>query len=82
MKRLGLFRSLCQQAPIVLLDAPLESLNDELSDVVRNYLWNHHKNQTLICTHHHSDFLENFDQIISVENGLVTHQKHTVRPLC
>lgn len=68
-RRIGLARVLLNQAPMILLDEPTEGLDRDTERQVLKALFKHSENKTLLMVTHRLTHIEQFDQIILVDNG-------------
>lgn len=68
-RRLGLARLLLSDAPILLLDEPTEGLDRETERRVLELILEHAKEKTLIMVTHRLTAIEQFDQILVIDNG-------------
>ena len=68
-RRLGLARILLNDAPILLLDEPTEGLDRETERNVLKLIFNHAQGKTLIMVTHRLTAIEQFDQILVIDNA-------------
>lgn len=68
-RRLGLARVLLSDAPILLLDEPTEGLDRETERLVLELILQHAKEKTMIMVTHRLTAIEQFDQILVIDNG-------------
>lgn len=73
-RRLGLARVLLNDAPILLLDEPTEGLDRETERQVIDLILQHCHDKTLIMVTHRLTAIEQFDQIIVVDNACLIEQ--------
>ncbi|MGQ0286028.1 heme ABC transporter ATP-binding protein/permease CydC [Pasteurellaceae bacterium 22721_9_1] len=73
-RRLGLARILLNDAPILLLDEPTEGLDRETERQVIELILQHCHDKTLIMVTHRLTAIEQFDQIVVVDNACIVEQ--------
>lgn len=73
-RRLGIARVLLSSAPIILLDEPTEGLDRETERQVLALLLAHCQQKALIMVTHRLTGLEQFDQVIVMDNAQVVEQ--------
>ncbi|AEC18346.1 cysteine/glutathione ABC transporter membrane/ATP-binding component [Gallibacterium anatis UMN179] len=73
-RRLGIARVLLSSAPIILLDEPTEGLDRETERHILALLLQHCRDKTLIMVTHRLSGLEQFDQLVVMDNAQVVEQ--------
>ncbi|MDO4429823.1 MAG: cysteine/glutathione ABC transporter ATP-binding protein/permease CydC [Lonepinella koalarum] len=73
-RRLGLARLLLNDAPILLLDEPTEGLDRDTERNILELIFKHCQNKTLIMVTHRLTNIEQFDQIVIVDNAELVEQ--------
>ncbi|TYG33649.1 cysteine/glutathione ABC transporter ATP-binding protein/permease CydC [Lonepinella koalarum] len=73
-RRLGLARILLSDAPILLLDEPTEGLDRETERQVLKLILQHCQNKTLIMVTHRLTAIEQFDNIVMIDNAELVEQ--------
>ena len=71
-KRLGLLRALILNRPITILDEPTESLDSETAQKIWRLIAEVFAQKTLICLTHDLTARHLFDQIVTIENYIIT----------
>lgn len=79
-KRFEIFRSFSYLCPIVILDAPLESIQKHLASKIWPWILETTQACTLICTDHEDHYFHNFDYIIKIDQGNISLEKHHITP--
>ena len=76
-QRLAIARAILKNAPILLLDEATSSLDSESEKLIQNSLIELQKNRTTIVIAHRSSTIENADQIIVLDQGIIKeHGNH------
>lgn len=70
-QRIALARLWLRNSPILLLDEPLEGLDQVVRQEVQNSLYSLMKDKTVICVTHHLGGLENMDRILFMDGGRI-----------
>ena len=73
-RRLGLARILLNDAPILLLDEPTEGLDRETERKMLQAILAHSANKTLIMVTHRLTAIEQFDQLVIIDNAKLIEQ--------
>ena len=73
-RRLGLARILLNDAPILLLDEPTEGLDRETERKMLQAILAHNTNKTLIMVTHRLTAIEQFDQLVIIDNAKLIEQ--------
>lgn len=73
-RRLGLARLLLNDAPILLLDEPTEGLDRETERQILDLIFEHSQNKTLIMVTHRLTAIEQFDQIVVIDDAQLAEQ--------
>lgn len=73
-RRLGIARVLLSSAPIILLDEPTEGLDRETERHILALLLQHCRDKTLIMVTHRLSGLDQFDQLVVMDNAQVVEQ--------
>ena len=73
-RRLGLARILLNDAPILLLDEPTEGLDRETERKMLQAILAHSTNKTLIMVTHRLTAIEQFDQLVIIDNAKLIEQ--------
>ncbi|MBN6071034.1 cysteine/glutathione ABC transporter ATP-binding protein/permease CydC [Aggregatibacter actinomycetemcomitans] len=73
-RRLGLARVLLNDAPILLLDEPTEGLDRETERNILQAILTHSRGKTLIMVTHRLTAIEQFDQLIMIDNSRLIEQ--------
>ncbi|MEH8024344.1 cysteine/glutathione ABC transporter ATP-binding protein/permease CydC [Gallibacterium anatis] len=73
-RRLGIARVLLSSVPIILLDEPTEGLDRETERHILALLLQHCRDKTLIMVTHRLSGLEQFDQLVVMDNAQVVEQ--------
>lgn len=73
-RRLGLARILLNDAPILLLDEPTEGLDRETERQVLQLILQHAQHKTLIMVTHRLTAIEQFDQILVIDQAELVEQ--------
>jgi ABC-type multidrug transport system fused ATPase/permease subunit len=72
--RLALARALYQDSDVYLLDAPLASLDAKVTaKIFQNVIKEHLQKKTVLMVTHNREFLKEFEMIIELEGGKVSH---------
>ena len=73
-RRLGLARVLLNDAPILLLDEPTEGLDRETERNILQAILAHSVDKTLIMVTHRLTAIEQFDQLVVIDNSRLIEQ--------
>ena len=73
-RRLGLARVLLNDAPILLLDEPTEGLDRETERNILQAILAHSVGKTLIMVTHRLTAIEQFDQLVVIDNSRLIEQ--------
>ena len=73
-RRLGLARILLNDAPTLLLDEPTEGLDRETERKMLQAILAHSANKTLIMVTHRLTAIEQFDQLVIIDNAKLIEQ--------
>ncbi|KYK89896.1 cysteine ABC transporter ATP-binding protein, partial [Aggregatibacter actinomycetemcomitans serotype d str. SA2200] len=73
-RRLGLARVLLNDAPILLLDEPTEGLDRETECHILQAILAHSRGKTLIMVTHRLTAIEQFDQLVMIDNNQLIEQ--------
>ncbi|MBS4913530.1 MAG: thiol reductant ABC exporter subunit CydC [Veillonella sp.] len=70
-QRIALARLWLRNSPILLLDEPLEGLDQVVRQEIQNSLYSLMEDKTVICVTHHLGGLENMDRILFMDKGRI-----------
>lgn len=74
LRRLAIARALLHDAPLMLLDEPTEGLDAETESQILNLIQDAMRDKTVLMVTHRLRGLDNFEQIVVMDNGEITER--------